>query len=261
MANPGTGYAIDQAKTCRGLGSCWIAIQVCPQSAVTSGKTYGESSLVNRLVLAGICALGALTSGCASMTNPAYQSVIVQSVAKAGGEVIGAACEMNNDKGRWLVTTPASVMVQRSNKDMQVSCSKTGVDAGTATVVSRLTTAMYGNILVGGGIGAALDHVNGSAYEYPSLIQMVMGSFSNFDLAKTPGDRQESVVAKTASLRAPTLQDDECRRYVSAGEKCWWSPPGAPSNGLCPTVPELAECTRYYGRGCRIGHGTSLPAC
>ena len=34
---------------------------------------------------------------------------------------------------------------------------------------------MFGNILLGGGIGAVVDHNNGSAYEYPSFIQVTMG--------------------------------------------------------------------------------------
>ena len=35
---------------------------------------------------------------------------------------------------------------------------------------------MFGNIVFGGGIGAVIDHSNGSAYEYPSFLQVVMGS-------------------------------------------------------------------------------------
>lgn len=34
---------------------------------------------------------------------------------------------------------------------------------------------MFGNIIFGGGIGAIIDHNNGSAYEYPATIKVVMG--------------------------------------------------------------------------------------
>ncbi len=37
--------------------------------------------------------------------------------------------------------------------------------------------AMFGNIIFGGGIGAIIDHVSGAAYEYPTFIQVIMGSF------------------------------------------------------------------------------------
>ena len=36
--------------------------------------------------------------------------------------------------------------------------------------------SMFGNILLGGGIGAIVDHNTGSAYEYPNFLQVVMGS-------------------------------------------------------------------------------------
>jgi hypothetical protein len=65
--------------------------------------------------------------------------------------------------------------VRRSNKDLQVICKKAGIDVGTANVVSRTKGNMYGNILLGGGIGAIIDHNNGSAYEYPTLIKIFMG--------------------------------------------------------------------------------------
>jgi hypothetical protein len=66
-------------------------------------------------------------------------------------------------------------MVHRSNKDLQVICKKTGVDVGSANVVSRTKGNMFGNIILGGGVGAIIDHNNGSAYEYPALIKIFMG--------------------------------------------------------------------------------------
>lgn len=44
---------------------------------------------------------------------------------------------------------------------------------------------MFGNIIFGGGIGAVIDHNTGSAYEYPTLIQVVMGMFSKVESSKT----------------------------------------------------------------------------
>ena len=34
---------------------------------------------------------------------------------------------------------------------------------------------MWANIIIGGGIGAVIDHNNGAGYEYPSLIKVFMG--------------------------------------------------------------------------------------
>ena len=35
---------------------------------------------------------------------------------------------------------------------------------------------MFGNIIFGGGIGAIIDHNNGSAYEYPPTVKIMMGN-------------------------------------------------------------------------------------
>ena len=44
---------------------------------------------------------------------------------------------------------------------------------------------MFGNILLGGGIGAIVDHSNGSAYNYPDWMKLVMGKSLSFDRKDT----------------------------------------------------------------------------
>jgi hypothetical protein len=117
-----------------------------------------------------------LLSACASVTGTTGQSVSVQTRLQNGKELKDAACDLTNSKGVWYVTTPGSVSIRRSNDDMQVTCKKEGYDSGRASVVSDTKGSMFGNIILGGGIGAIVDHSNGSAYEYPTLIQVVMGA-------------------------------------------------------------------------------------
>ncbi|WP_135279062.1 hypothetical protein [Methylotenera oryzisoli] len=45
----------------------------------------------------------------------------------------------------------------------------------------RANDGMYGNILLGGGVGAMLDHHNGNAYSYPDWIRVIMGDNLVFD--------------------------------------------------------------------------------
>jgi len=121
-------------------------------------------------------ALLLLTTGCSTITGSGTsQSISIQTYAADGKDIDGAKCEMINDEGTWFVVTPGSTVVHRSNKDLQVVCKKTGVDVGSANVVSRTKGNMFGNIILGGGIGAVIDHNNGSAYEYPSLVKIFMG--------------------------------------------------------------------------------------
>lgn len=142
---------------------------------------------MHKQLLPVLVAISALAGGCASITGTNTQSMSVETREQGGTQLTGAACELSNNKGKWFVTTPGSVMIHRSNDDMQVLCNKVGLESGRAAVVSDTKGSMFGNILFGGGIGAIIDHNNGSAYEYPTLVQVLMGAFSKIE---TP--RQQS---------------------------------------------------------------------
>jgi hypothetical protein len=159
-----------------------------------------------RLSLSAVSLL--FLSGCASITGTNNQSLSVQTRASDGKEVAAAACELTNNKGKWFITTPGSATITRSNDDLQVLCNKAGVEPGRAAVVSATKGSMFGNILLGGGIGMLIDHNNGSAYEYPNFIQVVMGGFVRVEPPPPNNNPAEStvgtqaVVAPTASLAA-----------------------------------------------------------
>lgn len=58
---------------------------------------------------------------------------------------------------------------------MQVECGKENIPKGMPKVISRAHGGMFGNIIFGGGIGAIIDHSRGTGYDYPDLIEVVMG--------------------------------------------------------------------------------------
>jgi len=131
-----------------------------------------------------VLALSFVMTGCSSITSTVNQSVSVQTLGQTGTEIIGASCELTNSKGKWFITTPGSTSIHRSNDDMQVLCKKESLENGRASVVSDTKGSMFGNILFGGGIGAIVDHSNGSAYEYPTVINIVMGAFTKIEPPK-----------------------------------------------------------------------------
>lgn len=126
-----------------------------------------------RTTMAAVAA-GILLSGCATVTTGTNQSLSVETRMK-GSNVAGATCKLANDKGTWFVSTPGSVTVNRSYGDMSINCTHDKHPAGTAIVKSSTKAMAFGNILVGGVIGAAVDVGTGSAYDYPSLISLELG--------------------------------------------------------------------------------------
>ena len=118
----------------------------------------------------------ALVSGCSTLTGEGTSQNIAVFTYKSDNEMLdGARCQLTNDEGSWTAITPASVMVQRSNKDLVVRCVKDGYSDGQANVVSDTKANMFGNIIFGGGVGAIIDHNNGSAYVYPNTVNITMG--------------------------------------------------------------------------------------
>ncbi len=131
---------------------------------------------MKRIYLISALTLSVISTGCSTLTGDGTsQSLSVMTYTVDNKDLVGASCEMKNDEGTWTAVTPATVMVHRSNKDLVVKCTKAGFDDARANVVSKTKGNMWGNIVLGGGIGAIVDHNNGSAYEYPSSLKLTMG--------------------------------------------------------------------------------------
>lgn len=121
-----------------------------------------------------------LTTGCASITGDTTHPMRVDTQA-AGKPVRGADCKVTNDYGQVSVKSGDTLQVRRSSKDLDISC--TSVEHGDAQgrAISRANAGMAGNILFGGGIGAIIDHNKGTAYTYPSWVQLAFGQELTFD--------------------------------------------------------------------------------
>lgn len=149
------------------------------------------------LALAAILGTGSLT-GCASIVSGTSQVVSVETL-HSSGNVAGATCKLENDKGVYYVTTPGTVTVHRAYGDMSVKCEKPGFDAGLATVKSSTKAMMAGNIVFGGFIGAGVDAASGAAYDYPALFQVLMGQQQTI---QTPAPAPKAEVASQPQVAA-----------------------------------------------------------
>lgn len=129
------------------------------------------------LVAAAVPLLG----GCASIVNGTTHPMKIDTTTASGKAVAGAECKVSNDAMSQTVKSGETFQVQRSNKDLDIVCKQPGEQDAGGRAVSRVTPAMFGNILIGGVIGIAIDHARGAAYAYPSWIRMVFGQALSFD--------------------------------------------------------------------------------
>lgn len=130
--------------------------------------------LIKRFAVIFISASIVLLSGCASITGTKNEPVSVNTFYQ-NKEIAGCNCKLVNDKGVWYATTPGSVVIQKSYENLLVTCTKDGVDAGSAIFESKAAGGAWGNILAGGPIGYVVDRSSGAGFDYPPSMNVEMG--------------------------------------------------------------------------------------
>ncbi|WP_349742284.1 hypothetical protein [Roseateles cavernae] len=129
------------------------------------------------LILAGTLAL----TGCASIVNDSTQPMRIETKSSSGQAVAGAECKISNDYGSITAKSGDTAQVRRSSKDLDITCKHPDNPEAVARAISRANAGLAGNILFGGGIGAIIDHNKGTAYTYPTWVQLVFGKSLVFD--------------------------------------------------------------------------------
>ncbi|WP_376965794.1 hypothetical protein ABNQ39_30905 [Azospirillum sp. A26] len=107
-----------------------------------------------------------------------------------------ATCTMQNEKGQWtVIRTPGVATVSKAYGPLSVQCRTEAGHAGSSSVNSTTAGAAFGNIIVGGIVGAAVDMGSGAAYQYPPQILVSLSS---------PASSPASVGGAIVSAAAPT---------------------------------------------------------
>lgn len=148
-------------------------------------------------------------SGCASLTTSNENQVRVEAVDVAGVEVKDAKCEMLRGDLRSEFKTPAVIPLKKDSTSVMIACTKEGQPEGKGLLISRVGAATFGNILLGGVIGAAVDQATGKAYNFPEWIQITLGKILTFD-------RKEHVADKVSKGSEMTTEDKDTASKVAA---------------------------------------------
>ena len=122
--------------------------------------------------LAGLLALG--LPGCATLTESNQQQVTVQTI-QDNRPLAGAGCILSNDVGKWFVTTPGRVTIQKSFGQLRVDCKKEGAGSADESIASRASgSSLWGNVVFTLGLGYMVDRNTGAGFDYPATLTIVM---------------------------------------------------------------------------------------
>lgn len=129
--------------------------------------------------LAILAAFALILSGCASVIDGTSQSIGFASNPP------GADCEAWRD-GKLVarITTPNTVTVKKTKHDINVTCKMDGYHDSTDYLKSEIQDATWGNILLGGGIGWAIDSASGADNKYSEQITLTMVPLQPGEVAK-----------------------------------------------------------------------------
>lgn len=150
-------------------------------------------------MLKTLAALGAVLalSGCATVMNDTTHPLRIETVMPTGEAVVGAPCKVAGEYGTFAGLSGDVIQLRRGNQDLEVSCKSDANLEARGRLVSRANAGMVGNILIGGLIGAVIDHSKGTGYTYPTWVRLVFGRVLVFD-------RADEQVGQPVSGREPS---------------------------------------------------------
>ena len=103
-------------------------------------------------------------TGCGTITQGTSQNITITSTPP------GAHCDLNR-KGEHVATldrTPGTVKVDKTKNDILLTCTLAGYQEASVNLESGYGAGTFGNIILGGGIGWAIDSASGADNKYPS---------------------------------------------------------------------------------------------
>jgi len=125
-------------------------------------KSLGTAAAVS---FAAIC-----LSGCASIVSGTSQEI------KVVTNPPGANCQFVRE-GSVIASvnnTPGGVTIKKTKHDITLKCNKEGYQEATYLNHSGADGATFGNIILGGGIGWAIDSASGSDNKYTGEVNVTL---------------------------------------------------------------------------------------
>lgn len=120
--------------------------------------------------ICAILSIALLSPACASIVDGSSQEFVINTTPE------GADCAINREGitiGR-VNPTPGGVTIKKTKHDITVVCNKQGYEETKYFSNSGSQGSTWGNIILGGGIGWAVDSANGSDNKYDSPVNITL---------------------------------------------------------------------------------------
>ena len=147
-----------------------------------------------------------LLSSCATIVSGTTQSILVDTF-----NAHGANCKGVDSKGReyYWPDTPSSTTVQKGDAPLVIICTKPGFKKTVHSVDETVTGSVFGNIILGGGIGILVDAISGGAQEYPNIVKFPL---------KPENDAPKDVLKAYRKYKAKIVEEELEKRKEEQGD-------------------------------------------
>ena len=151
---------------------------------------------------AALVALG----GCATLVNGTTQDVAIETQPE------GAACKVDR-QGATVASvdpTPGKVKLPRRAEVLVLTCTRDGFEPSKEAITSTFSGVTFGNLLLGGVVGAVIDSSSGANNTYPDRISVILtpGSF--------PSEAARDLYFDGVKQRLAAAADAEVKRLDSS---------------------------------------------
>ena len=134
-------------------------------SALLAGAGEPDMNAAKTILLLVGLALSSI--GCATVTK-GTESILLVEIANCGERI---PCTATNKKGAWEFTAPGSVTVKKSDEPLVLRCEDED-DYVTRSVTPSRGSMIWGNAVLGGVIGAAVDGSTDAHWELPESVTL-----------------------------------------------------------------------------------------
>jgi hypothetical protein len=122
----------------------------------------------NAITAAAVLVAASSLAGCSSVIEGTSQEILVNT------NPAGANCALEREGNviARIPQTPGGATIKKTKHDITVRCTKDGFQEATYLDHSGAAGATFGNIVLGGGVGWAIDSASGADNKYDSPVNV-----------------------------------------------------------------------------------------
>jgi PEGA domain-containing protein len=115
-----------------------------------------------------ICLVMLVLAGCATIIDGHTQQIVINTNPS------GASCTLmrNGEPLGTINPTPGALVIEKTKYDITITCKKPGYETATYLNHSGADVDTFGDIVLSGGIGWAIDSASGSDNKYDSPVNL-----------------------------------------------------------------------------------------